>query len=76
MEAAAKEAGDPRGGNPGPVRLETVAVAPLRQVMATLPVGKASEPLVANDGVAVMMVCSREQQISACPTRRNSAIAS
>ena len=28
VEAAAKEAGDPRGGNPGPVRLETVSVAP------------------------------------------------
>jgi peptidyl-prolyl cis-trans isomerase SurA len=68
--AAAKEAGDPRGGDPGPVRLETVAVAPLRQVMATLPVGKASEPLVANDGVAVMMVCSREQQNLGVPDKK------
>jgi peptidyl-prolyl cis-trans isomerase SurA len=70
MEAAAKAAGDPRGGDPGEVRLETVSVPPLRQVMATLPVGQVSAPLVANDGVAVMLICSREQKNLGVPERK------
>jgi peptidyl-prolyl cis-trans isomerase SurA len=73
VAAAAKTAGDPNGGNPGDVRLETVAVPALRQIMATLPIGKASEPLVANDGVAVMMVCSREQKNIGIPDRKQLA---
>ncbi len=70
MSDAAKAVGDPRGGDPGAVRLETVSVPALREVMATLPIGKASEPLVANDGVAVMMVCSREQTNLGVPDDR------
>lgn len=70
MEAAAKAAGDPKAGNPGELRLEGVAVPALRNVMATLPIGKASEPLVANDGVAVMMVCSRDTKNLGVPDRK------
>jgi 16S rRNA (adenine1518-N6/adenine1519-N6)-dimethyltransferase len=47
MEAAAKAAGDPRGGDPGEVRLEAVGVPALRQLMATMPLNKASQPLIA-----------------------------
>ena len=70
MEAAARNAGDPKGGNPGEVRLETVSVPALRQVMATLPIGQPSQPLVANDGVAVMMICSREQKNVGVPDKK------
>ena len=69
MEAAARAEGDPKGGNPGPIRLETVGVPVLRQIMATLPIGQASQALVADDGVAVIMVCSREQQNFGIPGR-------
>jgi peptidyl-prolyl cis-trans isomerase SurA len=31
-------------------------------VLATLPPDRASQPLVTNDGIAVLVVCSREQK--------------
>ena len=70
MEAAAKAAGDPKGGDPGEIRLETVGVPALRQMMATLPVGKVSQPLIADDGVAMMMICSRETKNLGLPSRK------
>ena len=33
-----------------------------RQVLGSLPFDRASQPLVANDGIAVIIVCSREQK--------------
>jgi len=44
------------------VRLEQVRPPPFRQLLASLPIGKASQPLVANDGIMVVMVCSREEK--------------
>ncbi len=44
------------------MRLESVAPPPFRQLLATLPIGKASQPLVADDGISVVIVCSREQK--------------
>jgi peptidyl-prolyl cis-trans isomerase SurA len=67
MEAAAKANGESSGGDPGPVRLEAVQLPALRQMMATLPIGKASQPLIADDGAAVMMVCSRETKTGELP---------
>jgi peptidyl-prolyl cis-trans isomerase SurA len=68
MEAAAKSEGDQKSGDPGEIRLETVAVPALRQLMATLPLEKASQPLIADDGVAVIMVCARDQQNLGMPS--------
>ncbi|MCW3473146.1 peptidylprolyl isomerase [Limobrevibacterium gyesilva] len=73
MEAAAKAAGDEKGGNPGELRLESVAVPALRQLMATLPLEKASQPLIADDGAAVVMVCSRDQRNLGVPNRNELA---
>lgn len=70
MEAAAKAAGDPRGGDPGEVQLEGVGVPALRQLMATMPLDKASQPLIAEDGVAVMMICSRETGKPGLPSQK------
>ncbi len=70
MEAAAKAAGDARGGNPGPIRLDAVPVPALRQVLATQPVGVPTQPLIANDGVAVMVVCSRQTKNLGIPDAR------
>ena len=62
MEQAAKANNSPRPADPGEVRLEAVNPPAFRQVLASLPFDRASQPLVPNDGIAVMIVCSREQK--------------
>ncbi len=62
MEAAAKSNNSPRPADPGEVRLEGVNPPQFRQLLATLPTDRASQPLVASDGIAVIIVCSREQK--------------
>ena len=70
MEAAAKAANSPRPSNPGEVRLEQLSPPPFRQMLATLPLDRASPPIVSNDGIAVVMVCSREQKNVATQSRQ------
>jgi peptidyl-prolyl cis-trans isomerase SurA len=62
MEAANRSAGAVRPADPGPVRLENVNPPQLRQLLASLPFDHASQPLVAGDGIAVVIVCSRDQK--------------
>jgi peptidyl-prolyl cis-trans isomerase SurA len=62
MEAANKAAGAARPADPGEIRAETVATPALRNLLLSQPVGKTSGPLVANDGIAVMIICSRDQK--------------
>ena len=62
VEAANKAAGAVRPADPGAIRLENVNPAQFRTLLASLPIGKPSPPLVSNDGIAVVMVCSRDQQ--------------
>jgi peptidyl-prolyl cis-trans isomerase SurA len=62
MEQVAKANNSTRPPDPGDVQLESVNPAAFRQLLATLPYTKASEPLVATDGIAVVIVCSREQK--------------
>jgi peptidyl-prolyl cis-trans isomerase SurA len=62
MEQVAKADNSPRPPNPGDVRLDGVNPPAFRQLLATLPTDKASQPLVATDGIAVVIVCSREQK--------------
>jgi peptidyl-prolyl cis-trans isomerase SurA len=62
MEQASKTSGSPRPADPGDVRLETVTPPTFRQMLATLPLDRASQPLVTNDGIAVIIVCAREQK--------------
>ena len=69
IEAANKAAGSNRPADPGELRVEGVSVPALRQLLATLPVGKASQPLIADDGVAVVMVCSREERNLGVPSK-------
>ena len=40
------------------------------ELIAGLPVGRASQPLIAEDGIAVMMVCSRETKNLGVPNPR------
>ena len=69
MEEANQRAGAVRPSDPGEVRLETVASVPLRNLLAGLGIGVASKPVVANEGAAVLMVCTREQKTAATPTK-------
>ncbi len=62
MEQVAKANNSPRPADPGDVRLDTVNPPAFRQLLATLPFDRASEPLVASDGIAVVIVCSREEK--------------
>ena len=58
MDAAAR--GSPRPADPGPIRLESVNPPQLRELLASLQPNSASQPIIAPDGVMVIMVCSRE----------------
>jgi peptidyl-prolyl cis-trans isomerase SurA len=62
MEAANRAANSPRPANPGDIRLENVNPPQVRQMLANLPLDHASQPLVAPDGIAILIVCSREQK--------------
>lgn len=69
IAAANQAGGNKHPADPGPVNLDNVPNPKLRAILASLPVGQASKPLVANDGILVMMVCSREQQNVGMPTK-------
>jgi peptidyl-prolyl cis-trans isomerase SurA len=62
MEAMAKSVNSPRPADPGEVRLETINPPAFRTLLASLPSDRASQPLVSTDGIAVVIVCSREQK--------------
>lgn len=70
LEAANERAGKARPSNPGEVRLEGIGSPPLRALMASMPVGQASKPIVASEGVAVLMVCSRENKTESEPSKQ------
>lgn len=62
MEELAKTTYTSRPADPGEIRLESVSPPQFRQMLANLPLGKATEPLISPDGIAVMIICSREQK--------------
>jgi peptidyl-prolyl cis-trans isomerase SurA len=62
MEQVAKANNSPRPVDPGDVRLETINPPAFRQLLGSLPFDRASQPLVASDGIAVVIVCSREEK--------------
>ena len=69
MEQAAQAAGSSRPANPGAVRLASVGAAPLRELLATQPLNQASKPIVSTDGIAVLIICAREQKNAADASR-------
>jgi peptidyl-prolyl cis-trans isomerase SurA len=62
MEQAAKANNSPRPADPGEIKLEGVNPPAFRQILATLPPDRATQPMVTSDGIAVMIVCSREEK--------------
>jgi peptidyl-prolyl cis-trans isomerase SurA len=69
VEAANKAAGSGRPSSPGDVTLENIS-GPMRGVLEKLVPGKASPPLVTEDGIAVIILCSRGQKNLGIPTRQ------
>jgi peptidyl-prolyl cis-trans isomerase SurA len=63
MDAVAKANNGPNHPvDPGEVRAEGVNPPAFRQLLETIPLGKATEPLISRDGIAVISVCTREQK--------------
>jgi len=62
MEQVAKDNNSPRAADPGEVNLDTVNPPTFRQVLANIPLSRATEPVVTSDGIAVLIVCSRDQK--------------
>jgi peptidyl-prolyl cis-trans isomerase SurA len=48
--------------DPGEIRIAGVNPPAFRQMLTSIPIGKATEPLVSRDGIAVIVVCSREEK--------------
>lgn len=70
IERINAEAGGGRQADPGDLRIDAIPIGPLRELIGTIPVGRASQPLIAEDGVAVMMVCARETKNLGVPGQR------
>jgi len=60
--------GNVRPADPGPVNLADVTPPAFQQVLGNLAIGQVSEPLVAQDGVSIVMVCSRQAAAQALPS--------
>lgn len=62
MEQVSKANNSPRPADPGDVKLETVTPPAFRQMLASLPMDRSSQPIVTAEGIVVLIVCSREQK--------------
>ncbi len=71
MEEAAKANPSARPADPGEIRLETVTPPQFRELLTKLPIGQASQPLVATEGIAVVIICSKEQKNTAVLTKED-----
>jgi len=60
--------GNVKPTDPGPVNLATVTPPAFQTILSNLQPGQISQPLVAQDGVSVVMVCSRTQQAQSLPS--------
>lgn len=64
MEEMHKANNSPRPVDPGgEINLAAVNPPQFRQLLSTLPPERASQPLVAGDGVSIVMICTREQKV-------------
>jgi peptidyl-prolyl cis-trans isomerase SurA len=67
MDALNKTFGAARADDPGPVNLAEVTPPAFQQILATIPLNHISQPLVAQDGVSVVMVCTRQTKAQGLP---------
>jgi peptidyl-prolyl cis-trans isomerase SurA len=59
MDGLNAQFGNVRPDDPGPVDLSSVSPPAFQQILSNLALNTVSQPLVAQDGVSVVMVCSR-----------------
>ncbi|AHJ64097.1 Peptidyl-prolyl cis-trans isomerase [Granulibacter bethesdensis] len=71
VEAASKAMGGSRPSDPGELRLESINPPQFRALLASLPVGQPSQPIVSQDGIAIMMVCNRTQKNFGLPGKED-----
>ena len=69
MEDANQRAGNSRPADPGEIRLEGVGSPGLRTLLAGLAPNQPSKAVISNDGVAILMICSREEKVAAAPSK-------
>lgn len=62
MEQVAAADHSPRPADPGPIDLDHIEPAAFRDMLANLSPGKPTKPVVAPDGIAVLIVCAKEQK--------------
>jgi peptidyl-prolyl cis-trans isomerase SurA len=60
--------GNVHPADPGPVNLATVTPPAFQNLLSNLQVGQVSQPLVAQDGVSVVIECSRQAQAESLPS--------
>jgi peptidyl-prolyl cis-trans isomerase SurA len=68
IEADNAALGNVRPADPGPVNLATVTPPAFQTILSNLAPGQVSQPLVAQDGVSIVMVCSRQDQAVSLPS--------
>jgi peptidyl-prolyl cis-trans isomerase SurA len=67
MEEVARQVRSPRPADPGqPIRLETQQ-GPIREILASLRPGEPTQPLISQDGIAVLILCGRRVENLAAP---------
>ncbi|MBO1359519.1 peptidylprolyl isomerase [Acetobacter sacchari] len=59
LAAMNKKLGEVRPSNPGELQLERLNPQ-MRQVLSELPIGKTTRPLVSEDGIDLLMICSKQ----------------
>ncbi len=73
MTALNAQYGNAHPADPGPVALATITPASFQKLLGSLPLNTPSMPLVQQDGVAVVMVCSRGMQAPSLPSDQDIA---
>jgi len=68
MEALNASLGSGRPADPGPVDLSQVTPPAFQTILANLQVGQVSQPLVAQDGVSVVTLCSKTTNAVGLPS--------
>jgi peptidyl-prolyl cis-trans isomerase SurA len=69
MEAANKAAGAAKPADPGPVDLASVTPPQFQALLERLAVNQPSPPLIATNGVTLVMVCGKNTQAAGLPSR-------
>jgi peptidyl-prolyl cis-trans isomerase SurA len=73
MQAQNAALGDKKPTDPGPVVLESVNPPAFRAILAALQPDRPSQPLIARDGVAVVIECSKDVKNIAALSRQQIA---